>query len=282
MLAGHRPPGNLILVVVPLALLAGQGTERAWRWVSRHELWPAAGLFAVTALGLLVFFYLQLGFYSHARATNLLRVADLTLYTRSTHLILVSVSLLLLIALCAGVWLWRGRGIVLAGGWLTVLIVLGLLSVQVMWGLNFFRANDPRELMIARATDPDVRELVLQLKALSLERAGDENKLPIAVDATTGPVVEWYLRAFKDQSVVEGLSEPPDTLAAVTLIMDAPPIGESFRGKGFALQTEWDFPRPEPGDWAGWGQKLVSWLLYTDGDQPTVTEEAILWVGNGP
>ena len=39
LVSGHRPVGNLLLVVVPLALLAGQGVERAWRWLDRRALW---------------------------------------------------------------------------------------------------------------------------------------------------------------------------------------------------------------------------------------------------
>jgi len=282
LLAGHRPAGNIMLMVVPLALLAGQGFERAWRWVSTREVWPSAVLFAAIALSLLAFFYLQLGFYSHASPTDSLRIADLTLYTTSTHLILVSVSLLLLIALCAVVWIWRGPEMVIAGGWVTILVALGLLEFQAMWGLNFVRASDPRELMISEATAPNVRELVVQTEALSLDKAGDIHTLPITTDAATGPVVTWYLRAFRDQTVVEGLSDPPDTLAAVTLVMEDPPIGETFRGRGFPLHTRWRFPRPQQGAWARWGQDLAGWLLFTTGDQPTVEREVVLWVGSEP
>lgn len=271
-----------MLLVVPLALLAGQGIERAWRWVSRHELWPSAALFAAVALGLLAFFYLQLGFFSHASPTEAVRIADLTLYTLSTHLILVSVSVLLLIALGAAVWIWRGPEMVIAGGWLAVLVALGLLQFQAMWGLNFFRASDPRELMIPEATAPGVHELAVQLEALSLDKAGARHTLPVTMDKATGPVVAWYLREFKDQAVVEGLSQPPDTLAAVTLFMEDPPIGETFRGQGFPLRTRWRFPGPQHGEWTQWGQAVSSWLLFTEGDQPTVEREVVLWVGNEP
>jgi hypothetical protein len=245
-------------------------------------MWPSSILFATVALGLLVFFYLQLAFYSQASPDNALRIADLTLYTRSTHLILVSISVLLLVALGAIVWIWRGPAMVIAGGWLTLLLALSLFELQAMWRLNFARASDPRELMIAQATSPDVRAMVNRLEALSLEEAGDSHLLPITRDAATGPVVGWYLREFKDQTLVEGLTDPPGTLAAVTLFMEEPPIGETFRGQGFTLRTLWRFPSPQQGAWDKWGQGLAGWLLFTTGEQPIVDQEVVLWVKNEP
>jgi hypothetical protein len=191
--------------------------------------------------------------------------------------------LLLLIALGAAAWIWRGRETLIAGGWLTLLIALGLFGFQAMWGLNFADAGDPRELMITRATAPDVREMVAILESLSLEKAGDSHTLSITTDAATGPVVAWYLRAFGNQSVVEGLSYPPDNLVAVTLVLEDPPIGETFRGQGFPLEVSWLPPRLQSwGDLGQWGQKWVGWLLFNAGDPPTVDREVVLWVGNEP
>jgi hypothetical protein len=127
-----------------------------------------------------------------------------------------------------------------------------------------------------------VRELAVQLEALSLDKAGARHTLPITRDEATGPVVAWYLRDFRDQALVEGLSHPPDTLAAVTLFMEDPPIGETFRGQGFPLHTQWSFPRLQQGEWIRWSQAVSSWLLFSEGEQPTVEREVVLWVGNEP
>ena len=77
----------------------------------------------------------------------------------------------------------------------------------------------------------------------------------------------------RPEDVVEGLSAPPDTLAAVTLTMEDPPIGETFRGQGFPLRVHW-LP------WGQWGQELVRWLLFTDGSLPVVDQEVVLWVAS--
>jgi uncharacterized protein (TIGR03663 family) len=275
LVSGHRPAGNVLLVVVPMALLAGQGIERAWHWLSRRTRWQEAGLVALAALGLLVFFYLQMAAYSRASSTTTVSVGGLTMYTASTHLLLASVVLLLLIALGAAAWYWRGLGVMVGGGWLAVLVALGLFGFKATWGLNFAHAADSRELMLVQTTAPDVRVLVERLEALSLAQAGDAHTLPVTVDAATGPVVAWYLREFHRQTVVESLSTPPDTAAAVTLAMQEPPIGETFRGRGFPLRTH-GLP------WGLWGQSLVRWLLFNEGTTPVVDQEVVLWVASQP
>jgi hypothetical protein len=172
-------------------------------------------------------------------------------------------------------WFWRGPESLLSGAWLGLLVVLGLVGFKAMWTLNFSRAGDPRELMIGRTTAPDVRALVEHLEKLSLEKAGDAHTLPITVDAATGPVVVWYLRDFDGQFVVEGVSEPPYTVAAVTLALQDPPMGQTYRGTRYPLEHHW-LP------WGLRGQSFVSWLLFTTDGPPVVDKELVLWVASRP
>ncbi len=275
LVSGHRPAGNILLVVVPLALLAGQGIERACRGLTRRDLWPGAILAAAVALALLVFFYLQVAAYSQASSDSVVKMGNLSLYTTTSYLLLALVALLLLIGLGAVAWIWRGPKLVVAGGWLATLVALGLFGFKATWELNFSHPEDPRELMIMQTTAPDVRELVAQLETLSLAEAGDAHTLQIVTDAATGPVVAWYLREFKDQTVVEGFSIPPDTVAVVTLAVEDLPIGETFRGRAYPLRVHWS-------PWGRWGQDLVRWLLFADGDLPIVEQKVVLWVKSQP
>jgi len=185
------------------------------------------------------------------------------------------------VGLGAVAWLWRGPALVLAGGWLALGIVLGLFGFKAMWEVNIAHASDARELMILHTTVPDVRLLVERLESLSQEKSGDVHTLPFTVDAATGPVVAWYLRDFSRQSVVEDLSTPPDTVAAVTLAAQDLPIGETFRGQGFPLRSDW-LPWSEDSRWAVWGQPLVRWLLFADGSLSAVDQEVVLWVAGEP
>ena len=287
LVMGHRPASNILWIVVPLALLAGQGVERAWRWIGQakkqlgRDLWFEAGVFALIALGVGIFLYLQVVAYGLSSSTATTSIAGITLYASSTYLLLAMVVLVLLVGLGAVAWLWRGPALVLAGGWLALGIVLGLFGFKAMWEVNIAHASDARELMILHTTVPDVRLLVERLESLSQEKSGDVHTLPFTVDAATGPVVAWYLRDFSRQSVVEDLSTPPDTVAAVTLAAQDLPIGETFRGQGFPLRSDW-LPWSEDSRWAVWGQPLVRWLLFTDGSLPAVDQEVVLWVAGEP
>lgn len=273
-LAGHRPAGNILLTVVPLALLAGQGVERAWHRLASRTRWSEVGLVTAATLGLLVFFYLQITAYGLTRNAATLSVAGVTLYSNSYYLFLAAIPLLLLLGLGVVAWVWRGPAVVVGAGWLTAVVVLGLFGFKAAWGLNVAHAADPRELMIGQTTAPDVRLLVKQLEKLSQAQVGDLHALPITVDVATGPVVAWYVRDFEKQTTVDGLSAPPETVAALTPARQDLPIGETFRGQGFPLHSYW-LP------WGLWGQSLVRWLLFTEGSLPVVDQEVVLWVASG-
>jgi uncharacterized protein (TIGR03663 family) len=254
LVSGHRPAGNVLLVVVPLALLAGQGVERAWRWIRWSHLWLEATVVALTAVGLIIFLYLQIVAYVQSSSATTVSFAGITLFASSTYLILAAVGLLLLIVLG---------------------VLLGLWGFKAMWGLNFAHAGDARELMIVQTTAPDVRLFADRLGALSLDKVGDATTLPITVDAGTGPVVGWYLRDFGQQSVVEDLFTQPGTVAAVSLAAQDLPIGETFRGQSFPLRKHW-LP------WGLGGKALVRWLLFTEVSLPAVDQEVVLWVMSEP
>ncbi|MGD2206996.1 MAG: TIGR03663 family protein [Anaerolineae bacterium] len=275
LLSGYRLVGNILWVVVPLALLAGQGVEHAWQWVTRRALWKESIAIAAVALGLGIFFYLQIAAYGLTDEVSTVSFVGLTLYTSSAYWLLASVALMLLVGLGAVVWAWRGAQPVVGGGWLAALVILGLWGFKATWGLNVAYAADPRELMIVQTTAPDVRVLAAELEELSANKAGDAHTLPITVDAATGPVVAWYLREFDQQTTVDDLSTSPDTAAAVTLAEQDLPIGETFRGRGFPLRlsgTPWDLR----------GQSLIRWLLFNKGYYPVVDQEVVLWVESKP
>ncbi|HFD38712.1 MAG TPA: TIGR03663 family protein, partial [Anaerolineae bacterium] len=172
-LSGQRAAGNTLLAVTPLALLAGQGVARAWRWISRRALWAEAGLMAGAALVLGGFFYLQLAAYSQAVGSIPLELLGTDLPTATSYLLLAGAAVLLLFGLGVIAWMWRSPDLIVAGGWLALVVALGAFGFKAAWSLNVAHAADARELMAGGwATAPDVRALVDHLEALSLEKSG--------------------------------------------------------------------------------------------------------------
>lgn len=271
LVAGHRPAGNILGIVVPLALLAGQGVERSVQWLTERGLWRRAIWVCAIALGILVFFYLQIAAYSLASPFSIIAIGQLTLNAPTSYLLLAWAALLLLLGLGIAVWFWYGAELMRGSAWLVAVVLLALWGFKAMWAVNFAHAGDPRELMLLQTTAPEVRLLVDRLEALSLAQSGDVRTLPVTVDAATGPVVAWYLREFNRQIVADVLSTPPDTVAAVTLARQDLPIGETFRGQGFPLHLRWS-------PWGLSGPQMVRWLLCMEIEPPAVDQEVVLWV----
>jgi uncharacterized protein (TIGR03663 family) len=273
LVQGDRPAGNLLLVVVPLALLAGQGVEQTWHWLTWRV--PRRELATITAigLGLVVFLYLWVTRATLAADSSTVSILGLTLYTTTGYLLLVLLAVLLLVALGVLAWYWRGARLVLASVWLAAVVILALFGFRTMWGASFAHAADARDLLNLKPTPLEVRYLVTELETLSETRLGDIHALPVTVEAQTGPVVAWYLRDFVRQTVVDSLANQPaqlETQAAVTLGAQDLSIGESFRGQAFPLHTRWQ-------PWGLDGREWIRWFLFSEAHQPVVDQEAVLW-----
>jgi len=271
--AGHRPAGNLLLVVVPLALLAGQGLEQTWSWLTRRVPGRELALVTLVALGLIVFLYLWIARATLMADSSTVSILGMTLYTSTGYLLLVLLAALLMIALGAVAWYWQGGRLVLSSAWLTAVVILALFGFRTMWGASFANVADPRELLSVEPTPLEVRYLVNDLETLSQTRVNDTHTLPVTVEAQTGPVVAWYLRDFRKQTAVDSLANqpaPPDTPAAVTLAAQDLPIGETFSGQSFPLRTYWQ-------PWGLNGRQWLRWFLFAEAPQPVVDREAVLW-----
>jgi len=270
---GDRPAGNLLLVVVPLTLLAGRGVGQIWHWLSWRV--PRRELVIITAIGLalVVFLYLWVARATLTADSSIVSILGINLYTTTGYLLLVLLAVLLMVALGAVAWYWRGARLVLASAWLAAVVILSLFGFRTMWGASFDHAADARELLNLKPTPLEVRYLVTELETLSETRLGDIHALPVTVEAQTGPVVAWYLRDFHRQTVVDSLANqpaPPETQAAVSLAAQDLSIGESFRGQAFPLHATW-----EP--WGQNGREWIRWFLYSEGYQPVVDQQAVLW-----
>jgi uncharacterized protein (TIGR03663 family) len=257
-LAGQKAPGNVLLLVLPLALLASLLIGRFWDQLVRAATWGAEGLFVALSLPVVVYLAIQLaGYASSGQAVYL-------------YLALVAfVVLPILVALC---WIWVGQGPALRCGGIVLFLVLAMLTVGLSVGLNYHRAADPREPMVAEATSPGVADLVTTLERISSHQEGDPHTIAVTVEEATGPVLAWHLRAFRNTRFVEHLSPSVETPVVITPAEEEEPtLGGSYVGQRFALQATWN---PQGLTWT----ERVRWLLYREAPTPVKSRDVVLWV----
>jgi uncharacterized protein (TIGR03663 family) len=291
-LAGQKAPGNVLLLVLPLALLASLLLGRFWDQLAQavalrakplglspstlrrdsgqallrtglgakpqDETWGAEGLFAALSLPVVVYFAIQLAGYASSG--------------QAVYLYLALVAFIVLPTLVVLCWMWLGQGPALRYGGIILLLVLTMLTVGLSVGLNYHRAADPREPMVAEATLPGIVDLVTTLERVSSHQEGDPHVIAVTVEEATGPVLAWHLRDFGNTRFVEHLSPSIETPVVITPAEEEEPtLGGSYVGQSFAWQVTWNpqgLTRTE----------RVRWLLYREAPTPVKSRDVVLWV----
>lgn len=291
-LAGQKSPGNVLLLVLPLTLLASLLLGRFWDQLAQatalraqpeglcpvlskacpeprrrveglgtkpqDEAWGAEGLFAAISLPVVVFLAIQLAGYASTG--------------QILYLYMALVAFVILPSLAALCWMWLGQGPALRCVGIILLLVLALLTVSLSVGLNYHRAVDPREPMVAEATPPGVVDLVTTLERVSSHQEGDPHTIAITVEEATGPVLAWHLRDFGNARFVEQSSPSIETPVVITPAEEEEPtLGGSYVGQRFALQATWN---PQGLTWP----ERVRWLLYRGAPTPVKSRDVVLWV----
>jgi uncharacterized protein (TIGR03663 family) len=291
-LAGQKAPGNVLFLVLPLALLASSLIGRFWDQLAQavalraepfrlspsilrrgsgqaslrtglgmepqDEAWGAEGLVVALSLPIVVYFAIQLAGYASSG--------------QAVYLYLAIVSFVILPTLVALCWMWLGQGPALRCGGIILLLVLTMLTVGLSMGLNCHRAADPREPMVAEATLPGVIDLVTTLERISSHQEGDPHVIAVTVEQATGPILAWHLRDFKNARFVEQLSPSIDTPVVITPAEEEEPtLGGSYVGQRFALQATWN---PQGLTWT----ERVRWFLYREAPTPVKSRDVVLWV----
>jgi uncharacterized protein (TIGR03663 family) len=259
LLAGGRGPGDALLVVGPLTLLAGRVLGRLLEDVLDHRQWVQDGLIVGLLMGVAVFSYLQLATYAFRRDTGFPW--------------LVVLSLGLLIGFFGLYLAWSGRQAGWRGGGLALAILLSLVMVSSATNLAYLRSHDPRELLVVEGTSPNVRDLPALLEGASMQRLGAVEVIPITLDASVGPVVRWYLRDFRQQTWLSTAPGPDVTTEAVVVPQKlyTPDLGAAYFGTDFAVRTTW---QPQNMTWVDW----ANWLLFRKSPDRLQEERVVLWL----
>jgi len=257
LVAGGRGPGDVLLIVLPLALLAGSFVGRLLDELVAKASWAGEGLFVALACPVVVHLALELGGYASRGSRN--------------YLLLALAALFILVGLLVLYWVSLGAGPTLRAGGLVLLLVLTILTVSISCYLNYRRSSDPREIVVASPTSRGIFDLVETVEMVS-SRRGDPRAIAMTVHQGAGPAVAWYLRDFEDVEFVDQLGPSVDTPVVIAPAEEQEPtLGANYSGQDFALTSSWKLQGLSESD-------LMRWLLYRRASTPVQTDNVILWV----
>jgi len=258
LVAGGRGPGDVLLIVVPLALLAGTFVGRLLDELAAKASWVGEGLFVALACLMVVYLSLELGGYAFRGGRN--------------YLWLALVAALILVGLFVLSWISFGPGPTLRAGGLVLLLVLTFLTVSISCYLSYQRSSDPREIIVASPTSRGIFDLVETVEMVSSRKSGDPRTIAVTVHQGAGPALAWYLRDFEDVEFVDQLGPSVDTPVVIAPAEEQEPtLGANYSGQDFALTSSWKLQGLSESD-------LMRWLLYRRASTPVQTGNVIVWV----
>lgn len=264
-LGGDKNPARVVVIVVPLALIAGwfigDWLERAARETDREFLIAQEIPVMIFALVIGAFLYLVIVEFA-TRGTLAITAVLARMFgwervlggTLDWQIMLA----LTLIALAAVAFL-----IVATVGWqrarthafALMLIVLAVWTVRQSALLNYDAMRNAREFLVARAAAANVRDLERDLRDISRWRADDSYTLSVVADEKSSPIVAWVLRDFRNARFVTR----PTAAAAQALLLPAPATAPSsdWMGQTYTLEMRRASAPRTSLEW-------LRWLLFRD------------------
>jgi uncharacterized protein (TIGR03663 family) len=275
LLSGGRGPGDVALICVPLALLAGRAVQRlmdSWR----ESEFPARDVvLAAIALVILIYVAMQVAFYARALYTNAPQANQFMWFW------MLAVALLILLGGFSLAWLggptsWR------VGGTVLVLILLSI-SFSAGTRLNWERPNDPRELHTRVVSDVGLRDALDVAEDLAYHRgssiAAGATSIPITVEKRLGPVWAWYLRDWEHVTFVDALSSDVSTEMAIGTAEPTETGGSTgwnpadrYVGQDFVTRAWWNPGQLYTNDRWSW------WLYRTSMTPPMPIQRVVVWI----
>jgi hypothetical protein len=227
----RREAGQLVLLLLPLALLVGSWLERTAAEADRASLGQAA-LYLVPVLALTGYIVAILCQWAHAGAVGATGERVGLIFALAGAIALIWIT-----------WNVLGRQAA-AGSLALALVLLAILAIHGSTSVMYGRGS---EFLAAERVDPRVFQLQQRLAAIEAETPG-----PIAVHESFLPALGWYLR---DVQVVVFATRPAEDAVAII----AQP-GESA-SPGFQRQETWPIAEgwlPNSIDPLNWWR----WLVY--------------------
>lgn len=265
VVAGGRGPGDVALTCAPLALLAGRAIGNLLESWSAEARRRREGLYLGIGLAIAVYVAFETAFYAFALHRSVPQAQQFLWF----WILAVAVGMVL-----AGLVLaWHGSTVTWRVGGALIAIVLLLATFSAAVGLNFRRANDPRELHARTVSDEGIHDALDVLERVSFHQSSHPLSTPITVQAAVGPIWRWYLRDWEQVRIVETLTADVNTpLVLSTAQQGQPVLGERYVGQDFVAQAWW-----QPGRLSG-NEQLWWWLYRKSVASAEPTQKVIVWL----
>ncbi len=238
-----RSDGQLLLIFVPLALLAGEQLSELWHaWRNSPNI-DNDGLLVAIELMVVVFVYVSLTSWTKCVVAQA---------GCNTAWILPAAGILLIIGLAIVFGIWYGRNTAFRGLAVVALVVFSVLSLGLSWRLSFGELYDlPFEPIYPLPASSRLPDLMHDLQRFSMERAGDVHEIDIAVVDADVPQLRWYLRNFRAAKFVPDFASAQDASIVLARPQTGNPNG-SYTGEEFALVSFWTPTQLQGKDWLRW------------------------------
>ncbi|OQY46516.1 MAG: hypothetical protein B6242_07490 [Anaerolineaceae bacterium 4572_78] len=261
-----RSSGQILLPIIPLALLAGRVIESLWKSLWHHATWERDGLFISAGLMIVVFIYIT--FASWTKCTPQIEKCDVAWILPFSGVILLVGLAIIFLALEGWKMCLRGFGAIL-------LVTMGCFSIGHSWRLNFAPLKDlPFQPMVTQPTSTLLPILISDLEQISIEKTGEKHQIDVAVVGFETPILHWYLRDFDNIRYSSDFVSVSDYAIVLTGPTGGEPYGGGYVGQDYSLISDWapsyidaskdsirwylfrTLPRHMPGS-----DQVVMWLL---------------------
>jgi uncharacterized protein (TIGR03663 family) len=259
-LFGGKTSGDLLVALIPLAMLAGLAAGRLIDRVIEYGTWDVEGVYLAIAGPIAVYMYLQVAAFAQAG--------------QLPYLWLLGAGIVLAILLWVGYLFWVGPAAAVRSVGLAVLIALLLVTCDVAWRVNYIDPSNPVEIIAQAPAHSALNTLRASLEQLSAWRIGDKYELPVNVVSLDEPALRWILRDFRTvryTSVVKTDAGDPAFITADSQPGESMP--EGYHGQRFALRSRWTLQDLR-------GVDLANWWLYRKPATPVTTQFVVLWAKN--
>jgi hypothetical protein len=283
-----RGPGDVLLVLLPLACLGGIYLQALVYGLRRQGRLLFEGLYLLLTLPLWVYLLFNLAAYTRRPSQYIhidLLFVNVSLPTFLGLVIVAAILVLLLVFALASV---QGPGPAVRALGLSSAIALLLFTISYAWGVSQNRPADPSELLVLEPTANEVWLLTESLSQVALKHEGHAYSIDLAM-LVDDPALAWAIRDFRHVSSPDEENSSPLPSAVVTPKALGPPaVGDEYVGQSFPLRRSWaadglgcqwnmiqlDFDQVPQLDC----RQLVDWLLFRRNPQQAAEEEVVLWV----